>query len=251
MRRRDLAQLLAVMLMIAVCVGACARTVVRPETEMQSFGVPRPQEILVCDFASTEAEAAENQVAVKKTDHETSSTSEGEQDKELARRAANTLAEELVRGLRDLGFAVERKPRGAPIGRHQLLIDGEFLDVDKGSRLERLVIGFGVGASKVDTDVHVYYGTHRRKLLDFKTHADSGKMPGAAATMGAGAAVGVGVTAATVAASAAEGALKEYQSEIDRMSRHSADQAVAYLSEFFAKQGWIRSDQVKKPKVER
>jgi uncharacterized Fe-S cluster protein YjdI len=33
------------------------------------------------------------------------------------------------------------------------------------------------------------------------------------------------------------------------MAAHSADQAVAYLSEFFAKQVWIRPDQVKKAKV--
>jgi hypothetical protein len=56
------------------------------------------------------------------------------------------------------------------------------------------VIGFGAGASRVDTEAHVYYGPGRRKLLDFGTHADSGKMPGAAATMGAGDVVEGGVT---------------------------------------------------------
>ncbi len=250
MNRRDSAQILAFAL-IVVFVGACARTVVRPEAEMKSFGLPRPQQILVCDFAATEAEAAENQRPVKKMNNEKSSTSEGEQNRETGRQVAHALAGELIRGLRDLGFTVERSPRGAPIGRHQLLIDGEFLDVDEGNRLERLVIGFGAGASKVDTEVHVYYGAHRRKMLNFRTHADSGRMPGAAATMGAGAAVGVGVTAGTVAAGVAEGIVKEYHSEVERMAGHSADQAVAYLSEFFAKQGWIPPDQVKKPKVAR
>ncbi len=249
MDRRNLAQILAITL-IAVFVGACARTVVRPETELQSFGLPRPQQIFVCDFAATKAEAAENQRPVEKKDNEKISTPEGERDRGTGRQVANALAEELVRGLRDLGFTVERKPRGTPIERHQLLIDGEFIDVEEGNRLERLVIGFGAGASKVDTEIHVYYGP-RRKLLDFKTHADSGKMPGAAVTMGAGGAVGAGITAGTVAAEAAAGAVKEYQSEVERMAGHSADQAVAYLSEFFAKQGWIPPDRVKKPKVAR
>ncbi len=67
--------------------------------------------------------------------------------------------------------------------------------------------------------------------------------------MGAGAAVTGGVTAGMAAASPAEGALKEYHSEVERIAAHSADQAVAYLSEFFAKQGWIRPDQLKKAKV--
>ncbi len=250
MNRKNLA-LILVLAWIALCFGACARTVVQPETEMKGSGLPRPHKIIVCDFAVSEKEAIENRGHIQKRPHESSGASEGaKQDIETGRQAANTLTKELVVGLHDLGFAVERRPRGTSAGRDQLLINGEFLDVDEGNRLERLVIGFGVGASKVDTEVHVFYGGNHRKVLDFKTHADSGRMPGAAVTMGAGAAVGVGVAAGTVAAEAASGALKEYQSEVDRMAKHSADQAVAYLSEFFAKQHWIRPDQVKTPKVE-
>jgi hypothetical protein len=81
--------------------------------------------------------------------------------------------------------------------------------------------------------------------------ADSGKMPGAAATMGAGTAVQGDVTAGMAASSAVGGAVKEHHSEVERMAGHSADQAVAYLSEFFAKQGWIRPDQVKKVTLDR
>ena len=250
MSNRNVAQILAIILS-AVCIGACARTVVRPETEMLNFRLPRPQQILVYDFAVTEAEATENREPIKKKVNETSGTSGGEREQEMGRQVAKALAEELVRGLRDLGFAVERKPRGTPIGSHQLLIDGMFLDVDEGNRLKRLVIGFGVGASKVDTEVHVRYGAEHRKLLDFNTHADSGKMPGAAATMGAGTVVQGGVTAGMAATGAGVGAVKEYHSEVERMSGHSADQAVAYLSAFFAKQGWIRPDQVKRATVDR
>ena len=86
-------------------------------------------------------------------------------------------------------------------------------------------------------------------MLDFRTHSNSGMMPGAAATMGAGAAVQGGVTVGMAAGAAAMGTVKEYHSEIERMAVHSADQAVAYLSEFFAKQDWIRPDQVKKAKI--
>ncbi len=243
MSKRYLPQILLITL-TAVCAGACGRTVVRPVTEMQNFGLSRPQQIVVYDFAVTEAEVT--------NDHESSGTSGGEREQEkIGRQVRNALAEQLVRGLRDLGFAAERKPRGTPVGSHQLLIDGEFLDIDEGNRLQRLVIGFGAGASKVDTEVHVYYGARRRKLLDFKTHAKSGKMPGAAATLGAGAAIQGGITAGMAATGAAIGTVKEYHSEVERMAGHSADQAVAYLSEFFAKQGWIRPDQVKKVTLDR
>ena len=77
---------------------------------MLSFGLPRPQQILACNFAVTEAEATENQGPIKKMDNEASGTSEGGRDREIGRQVANGLAEELVRGLHDLGFAVERRP---------------------------------------------------------------------------------------------------------------------------------------------
>ncbi len=249
MRTRHMVQIL-VMVLSVVCLGACARTVVRPETEMKEFKLIRPHEILVYDFAVTEAEVKEGLGPVERMRDQMAGTSEQERRHEIAHQVAGALAEELVRGLRELGFTVERKPRGTPVGSQQLLIDGEFLDINEGNRLGRLVIGFGIGASILDAEVHAYYGQGHRKLLDFRTHADSGRMPGAAATMGAGAVVQGGVTAGMAATSAGAGAVKEYHSELERMASHSADQAVAYLSEFFVKQGWIRPDQVKKPKLD-
>ncbi len=247
MNRRSLTWTL-VLVTSAVILGACARTVVLRETKMVDFGLPKPEEIIVYDFVLTEAEVRESQGPLKEMFRfdKPAGAPGNEREQEIGRQVAKTLAEELAQGLRGLGFTVERKPPGTAIGDRQLLIDGEFLDVDEGNRLKRLVVGFGAGASRVDTEAHAYYGAGRRKLLDFGTHSDSGKMPGAAATMGAGAVVTGGVTAGMAATAAGTGAVKEYHSEIERMAAHSADQAVAYLSEFFAKQGWIRPDQVKK-----
>ncbi len=246
MGKRNSVQLFAIALS-ALGLCACASTAVHPESQIRRFGLPRPQQIIVYNFAVTESEVTEG--PIRKMLGEAKGTSPTQQGQEIGRQVANVLAEELVRGLREFGFSVERKPRGTPIGSHELLIDGEFLDIDEGNRLGRLVIGFGMGASRVDTEVDVYYGARHRDLLDFRTHSDSGSLPGAAATMGAGAAIEGGVTAGMAVASAAEGAFKEYHSEVERMAAHSADQAVAYLSEFFAKQGWIRPDQVKKANV--
>ncbi|MGH7410087.1 MAG: hypothetical protein ACREJ6_03360 [Candidatus Methylomirabilis sp.] len=84
----------------------------------------------------------------------------------------------------------------------------------------------------------------RVKLLDFMTHGDSGKMPGAAVTMGAGAAAQGAVTGGMVAANAAVGSVKVYRSEMGQMTARSAEQAVAYLSQLFAKEGWIIKEKV-------
>jgi hypothetical protein len=159
------------------------------------------------------------------------------------------MAVELIEGLQHIGFAVERVERGGVAVDNNLLIDGQFLKVDEGNPLRRLVVGFGSGASSLDTQVQVYQGEGRRKLLEFTTHSDSGKLPGAAPILGAGAVAQGGITAGAVVANAAVSGVKTYRSDVERMSANSADQVVRYLSEFFVKQGWIRADQVRKARM--
>ena len=125
-----------------------------------------------------------------------------------------------------------------------------MLDVDEGNRLERAVIGFGAGQSRVEAQFQVYTLAPRSpaRLLAFTTHADSGKLPGAAVTLGAGAAVAGAVTAAGVAANAVGQGIHAYRAEVNAEAGRTAAQAVAYLSEFFAKEGWIAADQVQRAK---
>jgi hypothetical protein len=85
--------------------------------------------------------------------------------------------------------------------------------------------------------------------MQFTTHADSGKMPGAAVTMGAGAAAQGGATAGMAVANAGLAGGKMYTSQTEYLSDKTADQVVAYLSQYFAQQGWISPDQVQKAKV--
>ena len=97
--------------------------------------------------------------------------------------------------------------------------------------------------------MQVYYGIQRRPLLDFTTHADSGKMPGAAATMPAGAAIEGGLTAAVVAGTAITTGVKAYPSDVSWMAESGAEQAVYYLSQFFARHGWIHPAQAKEARI--
>ncbi|MND03076.1 hypothetical protein D3C83_227250 [compost metagenome] len=67
--------------------------------------------------------------------------------------------------------------------------------------------------------------------------------------LGAGAAVQGGVTAGMVLANATVSSAKIYKSDVARMAAASGDQVARYLSEFFAKQGWISQDQVRKARM--
>jgi len=86
-------------------------------------------------------------------------------------------------------------------------------------------------------------------LLDFTIQSDSGKLPGAATTLPAGAAIQGGVTAGVIAGGAIGTGYEAYRTDVAQMARAAAEQSVRYLSEFFAKQGWIRADQVKKARI--
>jgi hypothetical protein len=113
------------------------------------------------------------------------------------------------------------------------------------------MLGFGAGQSTVNAKVEVYTSSTNgpTKLLEFNTHADSGAAPGALVTGGVGAAASGGMTAGIAAANMGVGATKGYQSQVEQMTAHSADQAVAYLSQYFAQQGWIPQEKVKRAKT--
>ena len=231
---------------LAILLAGCGQSVVRPGSQTREMNLQRPARILVANFAVTEDEVKEYQGIMRQ---QPSIKDPIQRERALARHVTEVMAVELVDGLRAMGFVVERADRGTPAKGSDLQIDGRFFTVDEGNPLHRLVVGFGSGASSVNTEVQVYQGEQRRKLLEFDTFSDSGKMPGAAPTLGAGAVAQGGVTAGTVVVNAATSGLKTYNSDVERMTANSADQAVRYLSEFFLKQGWIRKEQARKARI--
>ena len=227
-------------------IAACGQTAVRPLNRIQDTNLPPPARILVYDFTMDEAAVKEYQGILRQ---QPAVTNPAEREGQIRRHAADAATGELVKGLRGLGFAVAPVARGTPVADSDLLIDGKFLTVDQGNPLRRLLFGFGSGASKVETRVEVYHRTEGRPLLAFTTRSDSGKLPGTAATVPAGAAVQGGVSAGLIASGAIGTGFEAYRTDVVQMARSSAEQSVRYLSEYFAKQGWIRADQVKKARI--
>lgn len=237
--------LLSGVLIFTLC--ACAQTVVKPEMQTAATNLPRPLRVIVRDFAVSAADVTENQSIFQRMAQPDDPGSEEGRQLAIGLEAADVMAEELVAGIRDLGLEAERPQPGAVLYDNDVVIVGSFLDVDEGNRLRRAVVGFGAGASKIDTQVTAFQvdGRTRHKLVEFTTHAQSDKMPGAAVTMGAGAAA-AGASAGMAAANVAVGGVKTYRSATGQMASRSAAQAVAKLSELFAQQGWIDPAKVKR-----
>ena len=73
-------------------------------------------------------------------------------------------------------------------GASSLVVDGEFTAIDEGSKSERVMIGFGSGASDLKTHVTVSSVTagHSTVVLAFDLDSKSGKKPGAIPGMATG-----------------------------------------------------------------
>jgi len=234
-------------------IGCGTATISPGQTASPNVAIQRPDRIVVYDFAVSAENVTENQGPLQKAYRAVAEDQDQQMASRLAsgQKAAHDLSEDLVKQLQDLGFNAENLPAGAAAGGNALIINGQFLSADEGNRARRLIIGFGAGASKLETQVtvsNVTAGGTLNQLLSFQTYADSGKMPGAAVTMGAGAAA-QGASAATAAAGAATGAAKTYGSMLSTLADKTSKQINAYLSQYFASQGWISPDQAQQAKL--
>src|SRR5262245_1580224 len=84
---------------------------------------------------------------------------------------------------------VERYSGPPPRENSALMIRGQFLSIDEGNRTERMVIGLGLGRTKVEADVQAVDLTpgSEQTVETLQATGESGAKPGAAEAMGVGA----------------------------------------------------------------
>lgn len=245
---------LAAVLGLVVMAG-CAKTVVNSQYESAKWNLQKPSTIYVYDFAVTREQVHENAGLLQGTINDFQDTTTYQHQGEIMGEVRTVAADELVKGIQNLGLPAQRVSSSTLLPKGVLGITGQFLDVDEGNKGARLVIGFGKGQSRVDVRIQLYeYGLDQSstepeiaptKLLEFDTHADSGSMPGAIVTGPAGAAAAGGLTAGVAAANVGMGAIRGYRSAMGAMTSRSMEQAVDRLSEYFGRHGWIRPGNVK------
>jgi hypothetical protein len=213
---------------------SCALRSVRHERETSAIDLSKPTTVYVYEFAVDASEVQLDRggplARVRNSRLET-----GDQDKQaiaLGHQIAKRVADGLVTKITTMGLPALHGVRGAPIPAGTAVVGGQFADVDEGNRIRRLAIGFHQGQSSVSAHVELYSiaaGERETPLLEFVATTASAPLPGAAVTMGAGAAVRV--------AGAAAGARElgsSVQADADRLVEHIANS----LQAFFAKQGW-------------
>jgi Domain of unknown function (DUF4410) len=214
----------------------------RVAEEQQYFGpLPRPDRVLVHDFAVTPTEVKLDSGLRGRLTQAFSSETTSEQQYAAARETSAAMTAALAAGLQRYGLPVDRtSSTEAPGPGRFVLVDGQVLAVDEGNRTRRVMIGLGRGMSSVEIGARAYYLDGRaapRPLESFNITVDSGYAPGAAETMGAGAVAGRAATSAAVgggAHAAIEGGRADDVDEAKRAGHALAER----IGKFFVRQGW-------------
>jgi len=208
---------------------------------MTAPGLPRPQLILVYDFATSSPSA----VALDRSIGARLLRMAGDEpivtdEEKIAQEVARIVTENLVKQINDLGIPAQPGTVGTPpVAGPVLAIEGQFLSVDQGNRAQRMMIGFGAGASEVRTLVQIYETTAegRRLVEDFYTTVKSSRKPGLGPMAGAGAAAGR--AAETAAMSTGVGVMTARSQTVEGDAKNTADEITKQLKKFFVEQRWI------------
>jgi len=222
--------------LLAVAIG-CASTKVTGRQTFATDELPRPDHIWVYDFGASPDDVPDESALAGRYDPQQTPTAE-----ELAqgRALGAEVARALVAEIQELGLPAEHASSRTAPQVDDIVIRGYFASIDTGSAAERMVIGFGAGASELKTVVEGFQMTSQglRKLGSGSVTAGGGRGPGAAVPAAVAVAtanpIGLIVTTAVKAGGEMSG-----RSTIEGRARQTAQEIVEQMEPRMRKEGWI------------
>jgi hypothetical protein len=230
-----------------VSVAACAPTTVQTEQDYRGAALPRPDRVVVYDFAVRADEVKLDEGVSARLISSYQSASRSEQERTAGRQVARAISKKIVEEVTRLGLYAELAQATIPPYRDNVVqIKGQILSIDEGNRTERNLIGLGAGRTEVEADAQILYlargAATPRVLESMEAVAKSGRKPGMAETLGVGAAGGHLVGAALVGTGAAAGS-EIYGANVEADGDRMGKQIAEHLAPLFARQGWIEPPQ--------
>jgi len=225
---------------------ACSSVKLQTVTPYRGPALPKPDRVLVADFVVSADDVSLNRGLFARLGHQISGTPASVEQLKIARDVSTALSVELVKRITALGLTAERIAGETAPDARSAIIEGQFVSVDEGNRLQRVVIGFGAGASVVKTTSQVWVGTPGGPVLaeTFTSEAKSAPTPGMGPMVGIGGTV-AGTAAVAAATSGGVQAATEHSRTVVADTQHTADALAKQLAQFFVSQGWIPPSSVK------
>ena len=183
-----------------IALAGCSSTTVAP-TFPAATGLPKPDRVLVFDFAATPAEAGIGDGI--------GSLPQTEEDVQVGKAFAQALSVNLVKDLRDQGIDAYRANEAAPPGETTASIKGRLLRDDRGTSTTSTPVGFSLRSSQVRAQVQVSQGTGIKLQLvgEAETATPSSLIAGS------GTKAGVDADAASTAQAVAERVVSYYRQQ--------------------------------------
>jgi len=209
----------------------------------------RPSLVEVRDFDFAANNVTENRSPLHRGINVLRRSSADQRQDEIGREVAESISKQTASKLDKDGLQATRVARDSDISTQGnfLLVTGRMVDVNEGNRFTRVAMGLGAGESRLATEVRVYRVTNgeRAEVLRFTTRANSGKMPGVAASLGVGEMFVGPITLITGVEDALSSGQKIYVSQIDYLADETGNEVAKYLSQYAAAEGWIPRSKAK------
>jgi hypothetical protein len=221
-------------LIVAFGVGCAGGSVEPGRQYTKGESLPRPPVVLVYDFTVDPADVAVDQLGPDFVSGE-APTSERLQQ---GRAVAQALSEELVTEMAKLGITARRARDSSNVPMHSLVIKGQFVSIEEGDQITRVVVGFGAGGGGLQAHVQVYQQTKTglKPIVTAEGEAHGRKTPGvagpAAVAAGAGMFVGLAVSSTVTAGS-------ELTGDMDTHVNDLAEEFAGRAEKFYQGQGWL------------
>jgi hypothetical protein len=224
---------------LAACGSDTDSEITNKMSKKDRESLPQPTQILVYDFAVSPGEVSADSAVAGRLQGAGDDPNSNAARSSLEHQIAAIVAEKLVEELRDLGLPARRWNGPAAAGAGVYTIEGQFVTLDEGNAAMRLIIGFGVGGTEMETLVQAYAAepTGKRLLAEATVSSESSNMPGLAATLPAGAAIsGIGVATAI---STGVGVIREINTDVREGAEETAEAIVELMEPRFEKLDWI------------
>jgi hypothetical protein len=205
----------------------------------QGDPLPKPDKIVVCAFTVSPDVVTVDQSAASLLQQKRLLRREadrGPSKEALARQVQAAFAKTLISELQKKAMLAESAPAsGAEIPAHTLMVHGELTAINQGNQTERIMIGFGRGASDVQAHVTLSLITDAQPVVlsEFNLKSKSGKTPGAAATMGVG----------SLAVGAAAGGAGDRKASVEADASRMAKAVAKQIKDVMISQKWIPAQQ--------
>jgi hypothetical protein len=195
---RAAAALCAMMFLVTACGSTDAEAT--KERDDDDDALPYPSRILVYDFATSPSEVSPDSVAAGRLSSAGDDPLSNPQRQQLEHQIAGVVANRVVAELQELDLPAMRWRGPPPAGNNIYTLEGQFLTIDEGNAMQRMIIGFGAGGTELRVLVQAYRVTAgRRELLgEAEVSSESSIRPGIAATLPVGSAISGIATAAAV-----------------------------------------------------